>query len=137
MWAGIASPAFAEIMATLLDTGRHQKYVSLVGGLLYLSICSRPDIAHAVMNLTRSTRAPVRSDWQAALAVLRFLKGHKLALCYDSNSSGDFHGYADASFAGDTAARKSTSGYAFFCNGGLGAISWRSKMQPIVTFFQD
>ena len=80
MWAGIASPLTAEIMGTLLDTELHQKYMSLVGGLLYLSICTRPDIAHAAMNLTRATRAPVRSDWQAALMVLRYLKGHKLAL---------------------------------------------------------
>ena len=40
-------------------------------------------------------------------------------------------GYTDSDFAGNIDDRKSTSGYIFHI--GLGAVSWASKKQPIVT----
>jgi hypothetical protein len=63
--------------------------------------------------------------------VLRYLKGNKHALRYSAAGSGAFVGYADASFASDVSIRRSTSGYVFQWQGC--AISWRSKLQPIVT----
>ena len=43
-----------------------------------------------------------------------------------------FIGYGDAEWAGKIDSRKSTSGYCFFLNETLGAISWHSKLQSIV-----
>lgn len=41
-------------------------------------------------------------------------------------------GFTDSDFAGDSADRKSTSGYVFTLCGG--AISWRARKQPLVAF---
>lgn len=106
-------------------------YASLVGALLYLSVCTRPDISHAVMQLTRKMQKPCASDLSAAKRVLRYLKGHKYALTYRCGVSVPLLGFADANFAGDLSTRRSTGGYVFMYQGA--AISWRSKLQPIVT----
>ena len=40
------------------------------------------------------------------------------------------HGFTDSDWGGDSATRKSTSGYIFFWNGG--PITWKSKMQSCI-----
>src|SRR5665647_1346230 len=46
-------------------------YMELVGSLLYASISTRPDIAHAVAMLCRSMQNPGPAHWCAAKRVLR------------------------------------------------------------------
>ncbi|XP_065094485.1 uncharacterized protein LOC135715006 [Ochlerotatus camptorhynchus] len=43
------------------------KYRCLVGGLLYLSVVARPDIAASTSVLGRSFSAPSEADWTAAI----------------------------------------------------------------------
>ncbi|TPX38764.1 DNA-directed DNA polymerase [Synchytrium endobioticum] len=50
-------------------------YQCLVGKLLYLSRCSRPDIAAAVSVLCQFTSQPLECHWALAKDVLRHLKG--------------------------------------------------------------
>jgi hypothetical protein len=50
-------------------------YKSLVGCLIYLSICTRPDISIIVGVLSRFCSNPGKTHWQAALRVLKYLKG--------------------------------------------------------------
>jgi hypothetical protein len=110
-----------------LDTTKFP-YSELVGSLLYLTVCTRPDIAQAVGCLSRYMATPAVSHWTAALGVLRYL-----ATTQDFGlkfSGGGFHGYADADYAGDVDTRRSTTGYVFILNGG--AISWSSRLQPTV-----
>jgi len=45
-------------------------YQSVVGSLMYLATCTRPDIAYAVGMLARFTSKPNRSHWVAAKRVL-------------------------------------------------------------------
>jgi hypothetical protein len=112
-----------------LDTVRYP-YMTLVGSLMYFSVCSRPDISQAVGVLSRYMSAPTVEHWQAAKGVLRYLAGTvDVGLLY-SRSKASFAGFCDADYAGDLDGRKSTTGYAFVMNGG--AISWSSKLQSTV-----
>eukprot|EP00798_Chlamydomonas_sp_ICE-L_P004255 gene4255-biopygen21980 len=52
-------------------------YISRVGSLIYLSTCTRPDIAYAVGCLSRCSAVPTRVHWQAADRLLIYLKLHK------------------------------------------------------------
>lgn len=113
-----------------LDSSRTGRYTHLVGSLLYLSVCTRPDIAQAVGVLSKYMSTPTTVHWQAALGVLRYVAGTAdYGISYGPGYQ-DMCGYCDADYAGDLDTRKSTTGYAFILNGG--AISWSSKRQATV-----
>jgi hypothetical protein len=116
----------------LLDAAAAARYRELVGSLLYLAVCTRLDIAVAVMQLTRHMSAPADGDWVAGKRVLRYLKGTKArGLTYRHCADGlVLVGYADASYATCVQTRRSVSGYVFLLAGA--AVSWRSKLQPVV-----
>jgi ribonuclease HI len=111
-----------------LDTAAYP-YAPLIGSLMYLSICTRPDIAQAVGALARYMAAPTMVHWQAAKGVLRYLVGTADYGILFGSSSG-LETYCDADYAGDTDSRRSTTGYVFILNGG--AISWSSRLQQTV-----
>ena len=50
-------------------------YRSVVGSLMYLAVCTRPDLSMAVSALSRYCQAPKPKHWEAAKRVLRFVKG--------------------------------------------------------------
>ncbi|GAQ93539.1 hypothetical protein KFL_016330010 [Klebsormidium nitens] len=54
---------------------RTLKLTECVGSLLYLSVCTRPDIAQAVGALARYMAGPTEAHWRAALGVVRYLAG--------------------------------------------------------------
>ena len=119
----------------LLDTTKYG-YSELIGSLLYLAVCTRPDIAQAVGALARYMAKPSTAHWQAGLSVLRYIAG---TADYGINFTGNFSdtsptlhllGYCDADYAGDMDTRRSTTGYVFIFNSG--AISWSSRLQPTV-----
>ena len=107
------------------------KYRSIVGGLLYLSNATRPDVACAVSDLSRYVCSPKQPHWEAAIRVLRYLKGSRLVgITFGRQPDQTLLGYTDADWAGDVQSRRSTTGWIFLLFGG--ALSWRSKLQATV-----
>ncbi|OWZ18804.1 Pol Polyprotein [Phytophthora megakarya] len=51
-----------------------QTFQSLVGSLLWIARCTRPDIAFAAHRVTRRTHAPRVNDWRLAKKIARYLK---------------------------------------------------------------
>ena len=50
-------------------------YRQVVGKLMYLAVCTRPDICQAVSELSRFNNNPRKKHWESAQRVLRYLKG--------------------------------------------------------------
>jgi len=115
-----------------IATMRSIPYLSAVGGLLYLAMMTRPDIANAVSILARFSSNPGIAHWKAVKHLFRYIKGTMdLKLVYrPDNSSELFTSYTDADHGGCKDTGRSTGGY--LIKMGTGAISWRSKLQPVV-----
>jgi Reverse transcriptase (RNA-dependent DNA polymerase) len=56
-----------------IDDKIRDKYQELIGCLLYLMCCTRPDLAHSVGLLSRSMSAPTAEHYNAAMRVLKYL----------------------------------------------------------------
>jgi hypothetical protein len=105
-------------------------YSELVGSLLYLSVCTRPDIAQSVGVLARFMSGPTEEQWKLALGVVRYLSGTASYGIIFGAGETKLTGFCDADYAGDVDSRRSTTGYVFIVNGG--AVSWSSRLQPTV-----
>lgn len=113
-----------------LDT-RVFPYSSLVGALLYITVCTRPDIAFAVGALSRYMSNPTTVHWHAAKGVVRYLAGTAdLSLTFTGSAGLNVIGFCDADYAADVDTRRSTTGFVFTLAGG--AITWSSKRQATV-----
>ena len=106
-------------------------YQSCVGGLLYLSNRTRPDLTYSVSKAARYCANPTEENWSFVKRILRYLNGTlNFGIAYSKVDSPMLIGYSDADWAGDVTDRKSTSGYCFKFNNGI--ISWRSNKQNCI-----
>jgi len=107
-------------------------YQHLIGSLLFLQLCSRPDISFAVSLLSQFCSAPLPRHYAVAHRVLRYLKGTKgFRLHYGGVRKDEgLSGLVDADWAGDKAGRASISGFVWSYGGG--PISWSAKKQNCV-----
>jgi hypothetical protein len=112
-----------------LDTEKFP-YSQLVGAMMYLAVCTRPDIAYIVGAAARFMAKPTTVHWQVAKSVLRYLSGTTHYGITFGRSTDGLVGYCDADFAGDLDTRRSTTGYVFTFGGA--AVSWSSKRQQTV-----
>ena len=100
------------------------KFQCLVGSLIYLAVCTRPDIAYVAMALGQHNANPTRAHLLAAKGILRYLAGLlEFSLEYGLDTSvisPPVHKTAkgciltDADWATDEHDRKSISGYCFY-----------------------
>ncbi|CAI7828659.1 unnamed protein product [Closterium sp. NIES-54] len=102
-------------------------YPELVGCLMYLMTCTRPDLAYPLSILARYV-APGRhrpEHMAAAKRVLRYLCSTSgLGLVLGGRSLVVLTGHADASWVDDQAMQRSSQGYTFSLRSG--SVSWRS-----------
>ncbi|CAM8943489.1 unnamed protein product [Rhodiola kirilowii] len=106
-------------------------YASVVGSLIYVQTCTRPDISFAVGMLGRYQSNPGIDHWKAAKKVLRYLQGTKeTMLTYRRSDHLEIIGYSDSDYAGCVDSRKSTFGYLFLLADG--AVSWKSGKQSVI-----
>ena len=59
----------------VLDDQDHKKYLSIVGSLLYLAVCTRPDVIFNVSVLARQVHAPNSRRLALTKQVMRFVAG--------------------------------------------------------------
>ncbi len=96
-------------------------------------LCTRPDLAYTIQQLSQFSSNPTTAHFQAAKRVLRYIRGSQTTgLVYgehDSETIIPVQGYCDADYAaGDD--RKSISGCLFTLAGS--PISWQAKKQTTV-----
>ncbi|CAI5983428.1 unnamed protein product [Closterium sp. NIES-64] len=108
-------------------------YAELVGCLMYLMTCTRPDLAYPLSILARYV-APGRhrpEHMAAAKRVLRYLCSTSgMGLVLGGRSPVVLTGHADASWADDQATQRSSQGYTFSL--GSGSVSWRATRSSSV-----
>ncbi|CAI5534044.1 unnamed protein product [Closterium sp. Naga37s-1] len=108
-------------------------YPELVGCLMYLMTCTRPDLAYPLSILARYV-APGRhrpEHMAAAKRVLRYLCSTSgMGLVLGGQSPVVLTGHADASWADDQATQRSSQGYTFSL--GSGSVSWRATRSSSV-----
>ncbi|CAI5932030.1 unnamed protein product [Closterium sp. NIES-65] len=108
-------------------------YPELVGCLMYLMTCTRPDLAYPLSILARYV-APGRhrpEHMAAAKRVLGYLCSTSgMGLVLGGRSPVVLTGHADASWAGDQATQRSSQGYTLCL--GSGSVSWRATRSSSV-----
>ncbi|CAI7834253.1 unnamed protein product [Closterium sp. NIES-53] len=108
-------------------------YPELVGCLMYLMTCTRPDLAYPLSILARYV-APGRhrpERMATAKRVLRYLCSTSgMGLVLGGRSPVVLTGHADASWVDDRATQRSSQGYTFSL--GSGSVSWRSTRSSSV-----
>ncbi|CAI7848817.1 unnamed protein product, partial [Closterium sp. NIES-53] len=108
-------------------------YPELVGCLMYLMTCTRPDLAYP-LSLLACYVAPGRHrkvHWDAAKRVLRYLCSTSgMGLVLGGRARVVLTGHADAFWVDDLATQQSSQGYTF--NLGSGSVSWRSTRSSSV-----
>ncbi|GJW84275.1 retrovirus-related pol polyprotein from transposon TNT 1-94 [Tanacetum coccineum] len=106
-------------------------YASAVGSLMYVMVCTRPDIALAMGVVSRYMAHPRKEHWNAVKRIFRYLKGTSdIGLIYGGEREYLVSGYSDSDYAADLDARRSLTGYVFTI--GNSVVSWKATLQPYV-----
>ena len=118
--------------AVEIEDMRIVPYRSLIGKLMHLARCTRPDIAAAVGICAKYQSKPGRKHWKAAQQILRYLSGTRdCGIIYGRKTTeiphGPCVGYVDADWGGDLDRRRSRTGFIYYSWGG--PVSWSSIMQ--------
>ncbi|XP_019092352.1 PREDICTED: uncharacterized protein LOC109129155 [Camelina sativa] len=108
-----------------------KRYRRLVGRLLYL-LHTRLELCYSVHVLSQFMKTPREAHWDAALRVVRFLKGvpaHGILLNADKDLT--LTVYCDSDWSSCPLTRRSLSAYVVFM--GSSPISWKTKKQDTVS----
>lgn len=106
-------------------------YRQLLGCLMYLSVCTRPDISFACSQLSQFNNCFDKSHWLAAKRILRYLAGTiHYSLCFYKSRDWFLNAFTDADWANDVVDRKSYTGFVIML--GNDTVNWESRKQRCV-----
>ncbi|GJZ93962.1 retrovirus-related pol polyprotein from transposon TNT 1-94 [Tanacetum coccineum] len=89
----------------------------VLGSLIYIMNCTRPDLAYSISRLSRYSHNPSRNNWGALVRVLRYLM-HTMAYgLHYTKYPHVLEGLCDANWISNHNKGKSTSGYVFTLGG--------------------
>ena len=101
-------------------------YASAIGSIMYVMLCTRPDVAYALSMASKYQSCPSEGHWTTVKNILNYLRRTKeFCLTYGGDEELVVRAYTDASFQTDQDDQKSQSGYVFCLNGGV--VSWKSS----------
>lgn len=104
-----------------------------IGCLMYLMICTRPDLSISVNLLSRYMTKNNLELWRCIKRIFRYLKGTiNLRLTYNRTEYNDIiTGFVDSDWGGDLIDRKSTTGFLFKLYDNC-TITWNTRRQATV-----
>ena len=106
-------------------------YRELIRALIYISTCTRPDIAYAVNRHAQFFASYTDNHFETAKKILMYLSATKhFGLHLGGRKDLNFKVYVDADFANEEESRLSVTGNIIFIGDSL--ISWTSKRQKLV-----
>ncbi|KAJ1525556.1 hypothetical protein ONE63_010361 [Megalurothrips usitatus] len=126
----VATPLSSSKLVKPLSCSENRPYQQLIGCLMYLTVATRPDLAHAVSVLSQFNTCYSEEHWIAAKRVLRYLKGTLNYHLHFSKTGCDFLAYTDADWGNCQDDRRSYSGNVILMADG--AVSWDSRKQRSV-----
>ncbi|KAK2405521.1 putative mitochondrial protein [Trifolium repens] len=108
-----------------------EQYRRLVGRLIYLCF-TRPELSYCVHILSQFMQQPRQEHWEAALRVVRYLKGNPgQGILLRKDSDLKLYGWCDSDWASCPLTRRSLTGW--FVSLGNSPISWKTKKQHTVS----
>ncbi|OBW64777.1 MAG: Nucleotide-diphospho-sugar transferase [Aureobasidium pullulans] len=108
-----------------------KEYQKIIGGLIYLAILTRPDIAFAIGRLSQYLSDPSEGHFKLLKSLMRYLRSTTdLGLEFNAEGMQQLVGYSDSDYAMDKLDRISILGSVFMM--GNCPVSWSSKKQKSV-----
>jgi len=99
-----------------------------IGSLMYLSVCTRPDICYAVSSIARMSNHPSKEVCKAVNHLFAYLNRNRdVGLLLKKEVNSEVVAWSDSDYAGDPNDHKSTSGIAVFL--GCMIICWYCSKQ--------
>ena len=116
-----------------LERVNQSRYLQAVGSLMYLMVCTRPDLAFSVGVVSRFSSDPREIHWSAIHRIFRYLAGTShLGLVLGGNQEAPLlEMWTDADYAGDHETRRSTTGYVVKLYGST--VVWASRRQRAIS----
>ncbi|KAK9054827.1 hypothetical protein SSX86_025906 [Deinandra increscens subsp. villosa] len=138
----VKTPFASHFKMSLLDCPKDESevaemsnipYANAVGSLMYLMVCTRPDISYGVSVVSRYLANPGKVHWNGVKWLLRYVAGtREVGLIFDGNCFKDkaVFGYVDSDYAKDLDRGRSITGYCFKVLNNL--VSWKATLQGVV-----
>ncbi|CAM8963436.1 unnamed protein product [Rhodiola kirilowii] len=103
------------------------EYSRVIGSLMYLMNCTRPDITYTMSRLARYMSNPKTEHWNAIVRILKYLRFTRNYGLHYTRYPEVIEGFTDTSWISDIQYSKATSGYVFTL------VSWKSSKQILIT----
>ena len=112
-----ATPCELKMDLSNSDPVDSSKYSEIIGSLIYLMTCTRPDLSYAVGKLSQYLSESRQQHWVAAKHILKYLRGTShYELRYQKSEELGILAYSDADGTSDQSDRRSTKDFVFHLN---------------------